>query len=66
MIFSLKNDYFISEFLKQCKHNPNVTQDISKQIKYLIKNCSQRRIVFTYCEYLPFYSEDQGFKETFD
>ena len=38
MIYSLKTDYFTSDFTKQCKQNPNVPQDISKDIKFDIKH----------------------------
>ena len=65
-IFSQKTDYFTSEFLKQCEHNPNVPQDISRETKYLIKNCSLGRIEFTGCEDPPFYSEDKCCEVTFN
>ena len=33
----LKTDYFTSDFLRQCKHNPNILQEISKDTKNIIK-----------------------------
>ena len=55
MCYSKKYIKFIDNY-----YGSNVPQDMSKNTKYITKQFSQRRIVFTGCENPPFYSEKKG------
>ena len=46
MIYYLKNDYFTSDFLKKCKQNPNIPQDISKETRYIIKQSALKGVLY--------------------
>ena len=61
-----KYNYFTSDFIKQCKQNPNFPQLILKETKNIIKiNLSLRQILLKGFDDPEFYSEYQGHKGSF-
>ena len=47
MIYSFKTDDFTSDFLKKCRHNPNVPQGLSKDTKNVIKQIAPERGLYS-------------------
>ena len=48
MIYIFFADHFTSDFLKQCKKNSNVPQDISKDTKNIIKQFSLGDVLYSH------------------
>ena len=61
VIYSWKTDYFTSDFIKQCKQNPNVPQDISKDTQFIIKHSHEGGL---YSQVVRIYHYIQKTKDT--